>query len=224
MNVFRVLFGSVYRKLAFSLLALLILFSAALVYLNLATTELYFEEVEQGLNRELAAHLVAEQPLLEGGVVNDENLYHVFHTLMVINPRIECYLLDPNGKLLAFNAPEGKVVTETVDLEPVKAFLDGAQLPLRGPDPRHPETDKIFSAAPVELEDGSLAGYLYVVLAGEQYAGVADRFRRSLVLRQGFTSSRCCSPVGCPDRSALLSLAHSSSACPGPAGRAGRSV
>jgi signal transduction histidine kinase len=56
-----------------------------------------------------------------------------------------------------------------VSLEPVNRYISsGHTLFIRGDDPRSEAAGKIFSAARVE-RDGRLRGYVYVVLAGEQY-------------------------------------------------------
>jgi signal transduction histidine kinase len=102
--------------------------------------------------------------------------------LMVVNPSIEVYLLDPGGRILAFSAPPGRVVRERVDLAPVDHFLEGARLPVYGDDPRDRGAREVFSAAPI-VSDGSLQGYLYVVLAGEQHASVFGMLEESWILR-----------------------------------------
>lgn len=188
MNRLRRLLGSTDRKLSAVLLLLLAALGAGFVAVGAVTTRNHVDEVEQRLNRDLALHLVAEEPLFEAGAIDRDALEHVFHTLMVINPRIECYLLDPDGRLLAWNAPEGRVRLDRVALEPIAEFLGGAPLPLRGDDPRHPERRKIFSVAPISASAGGRTdGFLYVVLAGEQYASLADRLASSYILRESLT-------------------------------------
>jgi signal transduction histidine kinase len=103
--------------------------------------------------------------------------------LMVVNPAIEVYLLDPEGRILGFSAPPGKVKREAIPLAPVEAFLAGEEnLPIRGADPRDLERRKVFSAAPV-VHDGRLEGYLYVVLGGEEHDSVAQMIQGSYILR-----------------------------------------
>ena len=54
-------------------------------------------------------------------------------------------------RFLRFSAPEGRVVLQRVSLEPIERFLaTGAELPILGDDPRHPNEPKAFSAAPIE--------------------------------------------------------------------------
>lgn len=176
---------SLARKLSLVLALVLATAVGASIVLTLRTSRTYLEEVEQRLNRELADHLVAEEPLLQDGKVDPEALEHLFHMLMVINPRIELYVLDPGGRILAYEAPKGRVDLETVALRPVERFLAGEREPLHGDDPRDPQTPKIFSAAPMKSAAGDLQGYLYVVLTGEQYRSLSDRFAESVALRVG---------------------------------------
>jgi signal transduction histidine kinase len=165
------------------LLILLSFVGVAGITLTLLTTRQHLEEVDQRLNRDLAAQLVKETSILEDGRVQHQNLEHIFHMLMVINPRIEVYLLDLDGRILAFSAAEGKVKRESVALEPIESFLSNRdRLPLRGDDPRDLERGKVFSVAPVPGDRGP-QGYLYVVLNGEQYESVAQLVRNSYILR-----------------------------------------
>lgn len=176
---------TLYGKLVAALFALIAVVSLTYVGLSLYTTRLYMQEVMQKLNRTVAENIVAETPLLQGGQVNRSALEGLFHTLMVINPGIEVYLLDPEGRILAYTAPPGKVRRERVALGPVRAFLAGdSAMPIRGDDPRDPTREKVFSAAP--LKDGdATAGYLYVVLGGEAFDSVAGMIQNSYILRLG---------------------------------------
>ncbi len=102
----------------------------------------------------------------------------LFHMLMVVNPGIEVYLLDSTGRIDAHVAPPGHVQRDSVDLAPVRAFLEGVQSTVLGDDPRNPDTRKIFSAAPL-TQDNATVGYLYVILAGEDYDRIAADVWRS---------------------------------------------
>ena len=160
-------------RLAIVLLLLMTVSGAAFWVATRRSADLHRDQVAQSLHRTLAASLVAESPLLRDGVVDSEALEHVFHTLMVVNPSIEVYLLDDGGRVLRYSAPKGRVVQDRVDLAPVARFLSaGSELPILGDDPRHPGAPKIFSAAPIEGPLG-LEGYLYVVLQSERYASAA---------------------------------------------------
>ena len=120
---------TLYAKLAVVSLALFCALGVVYVALSIYTTERHFQEVQQKLNQDLAEHLVNEKILLADGQVDETVLEDVFHMLMVINPSIELYLLDPAGAVLAFSAPEGSVVRKSVSLEPIGRFLNQETLP-----------------------------------------------------------------------------------------------
>jgi signal transduction histidine kinase len=173
---------SLHARLIAVLLGLLLLLGATLTAITFSASRRYEEEVVQRLNRALAASLVAKDVLLVDGEVNERALEQVFQTLTIINPSIEVYLLDLEGGVVQHSAP-GKVRRQRIDIEPIKAFLaDGAELPIRGDDPRDLNRKKIFSASVIMVEE-RYEGYLYVVLASEAYDSVVQRLETSHILR-----------------------------------------
>ena len=177
------MFKNLYTRLAAVLLGLFLLIGVLYILLTLYTTRLYFQEVNQKLNRILAQHLVSEKILMKDGRVDEEALKNIFHMLMVVNPAIEIYLLDPDGNILAFSAPPGKVKRQSIPLEPVKRLLSGSSsLPILGDDPRDLSQKKIFSAAPITLNSRT-EGYLYIILGGEEFETAAQMLQGSYILR-----------------------------------------
>ena len=175
---------TLYTRLAVILTLLFGLVALLFVLLLSHATEHYQQEVAQRLNASLAENMVAEHLLFRDGEIDQAALEQLFHVLMVINPRVELYLLDNGGRILAYSAPSGKVQRESVDLAPVRRFLAGDYTPpLRGDDPRSLERQKVFSVAPIEVA-GRLAGYLYVILAGEYYNSVAHMLADSYVIKR----------------------------------------
>jgi signal transduction histidine kinase len=174
---------SLYAKLALALAGIFTLLGLFFVLLMGQASENHQREVTQKLNRDLAGHIVAERLLFRGEKIDQQALEQIFHMMMVINPKIELYLLDPAGKILAFSAPASKVKRAAVGLEPIRRFLNGASpLPLLGDDPRGQDRRKVFSVAPV-TEQGRLKGYLYVILGGEQYDSIAQLLDGSYALK-----------------------------------------
>ena len=174
---------TLYGKLAAVLLGLLCLIGSLYICLTLMTTRLYYQEVTQKLNRALAQNLVAENMPLRGGHIDRQALQDIFHLLMVINPSIEVYLLDPQGAILAYSAPPGRVQWQQVALDPVHRFLRGSSpWPILGDDPRSLTQQKVFSVAPIPPQ-GALEGYLYIVLTGEEYDSVTQMLQGSYMLR-----------------------------------------
>lgn len=179
---------TLHARLSLGLLALLLVAGAVIVASTPVTTNLYLNEVNQSLNLDLAHNIAAmKKDLLVGpdGAVRADGLEPVFHWLMVINPNLELYLLDADGRILAFDAPPGAVVRDRVSLGPIRTFIEGdPTLPITGDDPRHVDRRKIFSAAPLPPGTGDAPrGYLYVVLASEQLTGVLDRLSGNHALR-----------------------------------------
>ena len=177
------MFKTLYRKLTAVFLVLLLLLGILYIGLTLFTTRMFLHEVNQKLNRTLADHLVAEKILLSDGKINDEALKDIFHMLMVINPTIEIYLLDPKGTILAYSAPPGKVKRKQVSLVPLKQFLgQDPVFPLFGDNPRDETHQKVFSVAPISVNN-QLQGYLYVILGGEAFDTTAQILQGSYILR-----------------------------------------
>src|SRR5208283_3607359 len=97
--------------------------------------------------------LASETSLIKDGRVNENALKDIFHMLMVVNPNIEVYLLDPNGTILTFSAPPGKVKRHKISIAPLKSFLNKTDaFPILGDDPRNLKSKKVFSTAPIYLK------------------------------------------------------------------------
>jgi len=175
---------SLYGKLVAVLLGLVVFIGAIGVIFALALEREYEREVSQRLNRNLASNLVAADVLLVDGEINEAGLEHVFHSLMVVNPSIEVYLLTLDGEIVAYSAPKGRVKRTSVSVEPIKAFLAGQPLPIMGDDPRDFNRTKIFSVSPIMVED-RYEGYLYVVLASEEHDSAVLVPRSSHIVRLG---------------------------------------
>lgn len=173
---------TLYSRLAFTLFFLLCAVGILLSLLLRESSNMYQQEVMQKLNSELARHIVSEQLLVRDGQVDRAAMEGLFHQLMVVNPAIELYLLDMQGRVIGFTAPENKVMRFQVDLEPLGHFLsDESRLPILGDDPRTMDGRKIFSAAKI-VDKGELSGYLYIVLAGEKYDHAMMLLRESFIL------------------------------------------
>ena len=177
------MFRSLYSKLAVGLAVLFLIVGLLFVGVTVFSTDMYQQEVNQKLNSNLAEQIVAAKILMQDGQVNETALKEIFHMLMVINPGIEIYLLDPEGSILTFSAPKGTVKRDRIDLAIVKEWLDGDRTTLHlGEDPRSIIRKKVFSAARISGKAG-LEGYLYVILGGERYDSVVQKLKASYILQ-----------------------------------------
>ena len=177
-------FQSFYGKLSIVFLILLLIMGVVQVLLTVQASMRYISEAEQKVNIRLARDMAAEfSPFLEDSL-NLAAIEHQIHYMMVINPKIEIYLLDEQGKILAFFAePKKKVQRDVVDLQPIHAFLSNdAKLPILGDDPRHPGRVKPFSVAPLQIGK-DVHGYLYIITESEQFDSAASMIRESYIVQ-----------------------------------------
>ena len=128
----------------------------------------------QRLNQSVAMYVADQQPLLNNGNVNEQAMDELAERAMILNPSLEIYLLDPEGKVLSHRLPEDSVQTESVDIEAVSAFLEqGANMPVLGTDPRMPEKENVFSAAPL-IQNHQTQGFVYAVIGCDTYQNLRD--------------------------------------------------
>ncbi|MDE1999628.1 MAG: HAMP domain-containing histidine kinase [Burkholderiales bacterium] len=152
--------------------ALLVTCCGVLTWIQFAQSEQTEQSLTQRLSYKLAQHIAANSELIGQKGLSPEGLKDLLHMLMVVNPSIEVYLLDMDGRVAAHLAPPGRVKLTHVSLQPVREYLRGAPLPILGDDPRHPEQPNVFSVAPL-TQGGVTRGYVYVVLLGEDHAALA---------------------------------------------------
>jgi signal transduction histidine kinase len=178
-------FNSLYWRISAAFLIMLSLIGLAYVYITAHSSGIYFQQVNQRLNHNAASDIAAHSSPFKNGKVNDTAMAEMFHNIMVINPSLEVYLLDTNGTILSYYAPEKKIVLNRINLSPLHEFIkkNGNQF-VRGDDPRHPDLQKVFSAAPVTA-NGKVAGYIYVVLASEEYDKATNSLRSNYMLQIG---------------------------------------
>ncbi|AZG33789.1 MULTISPECIES: sensor histidine kinase [Shewanella] len=151
-----------------STIIVLLLFVALWQWLQL-NHEFNRNQIQQSLHLQLAEHMAHINPLLSQGITSDAALKEAFHDFMLLGPSFEIYTLDPDGKVIAYDAKEEKIKIHRVDTAIIQQFLNGDNLPVLGTDPRSEDTHKIFSASKLITEDGLHSGYLYVIIGGEDY-------------------------------------------------------
>lgn len=165
-------------RLSLVLAALLLAYGALVAALAARVAAEHEQEALQRLSHGLARHIVGHWPEItdkdrrQAAQAEREKLLAM---LMVVNPGIQAYVLDADGRVEAYIGEPGMVRQHKVDLQAVRAFLAGAPLPLRGTDPMGGGQPRIFSAAmfPPRAGDVRPPGYLYIVLDGQAREQVA---------------------------------------------------
>ncbi len=170
------------RRLSVVFALLLLACCGASAWLQVRASGLHGQEVVQRLSMGLAAHIAENSELMRPGGLNQAAVKDLFDKLMAVNPSVEVYLLGLDGRIEAQAAPPGHLKRDRVALEPIRKLLSGAALPIVGDDPRSADAAKVFSAAPLKV-GGRDAGYVYVVLQGEDYDALAARLAADNLLR-----------------------------------------
>ena len=177
--------NTLYWKISGFFFITLLLLGVAYIIITVSIAKKYFDETTQRLNADVAEHLIAEVNPFVDGVVNEEALGVIMHSMMAVNPGLEVYLLDPEGNILSFVVLKEEVKLKRVSMEPVKSFIaQKGQKLVYGDDPKKPENKKIFSATAV-MEGGNLLGYVYLVLNSEEYDNIAGLLQGNYLLKMG---------------------------------------
>lgn len=172
-------------RLTLATALLLTVLTAALLALLSQTSEQYAAELRQRLDAGIAMYVVRELPLIQGGRVNETALSELARRAMTVNPSAEVYLLDAQGRVLSAGAPPQPLLRPTVNLAPIRAFLQSPEpRPLFGDDPASRTRQRVFSVEPIK-KGGVVEGYLYVVLGGRPERSIAERLWGSYALRAG---------------------------------------
>jgi signal transduction histidine kinase len=170
------------QRLSLVFAVLLLACSGISAWLQIHSSSRHEQAVAQQLSAGLAAHIAGTAQLMDVDGWRPDAVRSLFDKLMAVNPSVEVYLLNNDGKIVGNAAPPGHLKREQVALEPIHQLLSGASLPVLGDDPRGLGTLKVFSAAPVQV-DGRQAGYVYVILQGETRDALAARLSSDAVLR-----------------------------------------
>ena len=95
------------------------------------------QEINQKLYRNLASRLIAEHILAAHDSADPAAVQQVFDRIRIVNPRIDVYLLDADGRVVAASG-QNALKRATVDVSPIRRFLKGEEeLPiLRAQPPR----------------------------------------------------------------------------------------
>jgi signal transduction histidine kinase len=187
-NLFTYVKESLIWRISILFFLILVLLGVSYTVITIMMAKRYSDETTQKLNANVASQMLHEVTPFVDGKVNEEALGTIMHSMMAVNPTLEVYLLDPQGKILSFVVLDKKVKLQYVSVEPIKAFLEtkGKSL-VYGDDPRNPGKSIIFSATPIYEKEKHL-GYVYMVLMSEESENIAAALQDSYLLKIGVQS------------------------------------
>ncbi|MEO8187582.1 MAG: HAMP domain-containing sensor histidine kinase [Burkholderiaceae bacterium] len=151
-------------RLSLVLMALFVVFALLAGMILRQFSISYEQEVAQRMNIDVAMYIARQQTLTASPMPDSGALAELFRYVMIVNPAIDVYLLDTEGRVQGYDPGRGPLIRQQVPLDPVYSFLRGADpLPIRGADPRN-AADAVFSAAAVG-DPARPTGYVYAVLS-----------------------------------------------------------
>ena len=180
------MFNTLYGRLVAVLVGFALVMSVAFVLVMRHWDTARRQEISQRVYRTFASQLVKEH-VLPAGEVELSAFGEVFDRLKVINPRIDAYLIDTNGAILASSSKAGALKRQAVNMRPIKDFLsENRALPILGDDPTAESIQRVFSATRLTLHDRGDA-YLYLVIKGIRSESAVQDVLESYVLRENVT-------------------------------------
>jgi signal transduction histidine kinase len=181
---------SLYAKLLAVLIGLTVIMAVMFLIVVRHSDTARNQEINQKLYRNLAGRLINEHILIEHETADPAAVQTVFDRIRVVNPRIDVYLLDGEGRVVAASG-QNALKRARVDLGPIRRVLKGEEeLPILGEDPSDTARKRVFSVAPVPIAGGE-SGFLYLVLRGFSGDTLAQQIKQSYVLRESLSLLGC---------------------------------
>ncbi|WP_088339552.1 sensor histidine kinase [Robiginitalea sediminis] len=180
------------KKLVLAFLGILVLASLGYALATIYFTNQHYNETTQRVHASLAQDLIDEKFLNESpidslGNVNQALFGDIMHDMMAVNKAIEVYLLDMEGQVqysVVLDHDSSDTPPQQVSLSPIKEFIKtGGERYVLGDDPRNPGAQKIFSAA--RFNRGGKEGYIYIILAGEDYLATKNMLLKGYGMKLG---------------------------------------
>lgn len=184
---------SLFARLSLVFLATLTLLGFFSLWIAERSARSYFLEFTQQINAPIAMYMADNAGLVSEGILDAEALSSLAEHVMMINPSVEVYVLDLQGRVMAQAATANVIAQPRVSMQPIRDVLQAhadvpAALPaslgstLLGDNPLDPDDQRPFSVHPLE-HSGETIGYIYALLAGREHQTLLSAIRSSHSLR-----------------------------------------
>ncbi|MHA4807320.1 HAMP domain-containing sensor histidine kinase [Flavitalea flava] len=165
---------SIFRSISLLISGLILVLAGLFITLTYLATVHYYQATTQRINKDVAAHIAKFASPFDSTGLNRKIADSVFYDAMILSPSVEVYFLDTAGKVMYFHAPDSVIKVWQLPLDHIRQYINSGGLEyIKGPDPKLPGMEKIFSAAEVRHGNRNL-GYIYVVLGGNNYQTISQ--------------------------------------------------
>lgn len=173
---------SLYGRISLLYLVLSLALGLACAWVTVSYFQTFMGAVNQRLDRELAANLAPRVEAATGDAPLGQAVSRVASRIGDLRPAVQLYVLDKSGHIQGSSVEPPYVKREQINMEPVRAFLDGKTAPVRAQDPASTTDRKVFSASPI-TGPNEQTSYLYVILNGCSAEAIASTFRQTYLWR-----------------------------------------
>jgi len=182
MTMLRQIWRSLYGRISLLYLVLSLALGLACAWVTVSYFRTFMGAVNQRLDRELAANLAPRVEAATDDAPYDKAISRVASRIGDLRPAVQLYVLDESGRVQGASVEPPYIKREEINMDPVRAFLDGETAPVRAQDPASKTDRKVFSASLITGPNGQTR-YLYVILNGCSAEAIASTFRQTYVWR-----------------------------------------
>ena len=185
--------NTLFTRLSIAFLLVLLSLGLVSIWIFHRSGNNYNLEFLQKENSHIAKYMTEQAQLTENGQLNNAALDELTKHILMINPRIEVYMLDQGGTILPGGSFQPEQALNKVELAPIQRFIaKNAVYPILGGDPRDAKSKRVFSAHPVYADNSiepnqhnihQALGYLYVVLTNSNQKSVLEALYNSKSFR-----------------------------------------
>jgi signal transduction histidine kinase len=174
---------NLFRRIGILIFILITVLSLLFIEITYLTTTEFYQSSTQLVDKDVAAHIAKFTSPFEDKGLNKNIADSVFYNAMVLNPSIEVYFLDTTGKIMYYHAPDSAIKLREIPLTNIRKHIQAnGEDYIKGPDPKNPSEQKVFSAAEVN-SNGKKLGYIYVIVGGNEYKHATGMLFKSHLIR-----------------------------------------
>jgi signal transduction histidine kinase len=179
---------NLFKRISILIFLLVTVLSLLFIVITYFTTNEFNQSSMQLADKDVAAHIAKFTSPYEEKGLNKNIADSVFYNAMVLNPGIEVYFLDTTGSIMYYHAADSVIKLWKIPLTNIKKHIQSnGEDYIKGPDPKNPSTQKVFSAAEVN-SNGKKLGYIYVIVGGSEYGTASSMLFESHVIAFAVTA------------------------------------